>query len=201
MGPFRGSRPCRSRPSAGSATSTGPPRCKRSRPAAVEREIALELALSNYLAFQNFKIGLQHRPSARRSSRRRPTATSCRPRSCRRPRSPRTSPASLARSPVMTDPQPAPTAPPPPTPERPRGRLGRHHQCAAASPDAKCRDPRRAERRHRRPEASGAAGGRRQAAARPARLAERRQVAGAARRVHHQTSWRSGPLQPAVVSA
>jgi hypothetical protein len=29
-------------------------------PAAVEREIAIELALSNYLAFQNFKLGLQH---------------------------------------------------------------------------------------------------------------------------------------------
>ena len=29
-------------------------------PAAVEREIAQELALSNYLAFQNFKLGLQH---------------------------------------------------------------------------------------------------------------------------------------------
>jgi hypothetical protein len=29
-------------------------------PAAVEREIATELALSNYLAFQNFKIALQH---------------------------------------------------------------------------------------------------------------------------------------------
>ena len=28
-------------------------------PAAVEREIAIELALSNYLAFQNFRIGLQ----------------------------------------------------------------------------------------------------------------------------------------------
>ncbi len=29
-------------------------------PTAVEREIAVELALSNYLAFQNFKLGLQH---------------------------------------------------------------------------------------------------------------------------------------------
>ena len=29
-------------------------------PVAVEREIAQELALSNYLAFQNFKLGLQH---------------------------------------------------------------------------------------------------------------------------------------------
>ena len=29
-------------------------------PAAVEREIAIQLALSNYLAFQNFKLGLQH---------------------------------------------------------------------------------------------------------------------------------------------
>ena len=29
-------------------------------PAAVEREIAQELALSNYLAFQTFKLGLQH---------------------------------------------------------------------------------------------------------------------------------------------
>jgi hypothetical protein len=29
-------------------------------PAAIEREIAVELALSNYLAFQNFKLGLQH---------------------------------------------------------------------------------------------------------------------------------------------
>jgi len=29
-------------------------------PASVEREIAIELALSNYLLFQNFKIALQH---------------------------------------------------------------------------------------------------------------------------------------------
>jgi hypothetical protein len=29
-------------------------------PVAVEREIAQELALSNYLAFQNFKLSLQH---------------------------------------------------------------------------------------------------------------------------------------------
>jgi hypothetical protein len=29
-------------------------------PVAVEREIAQELALTNYLAFQNFKLGLQH---------------------------------------------------------------------------------------------------------------------------------------------
>jgi hypothetical protein len=29
-------------------------------PAAVEREIATELALSNYLAFQNFKLALKH---------------------------------------------------------------------------------------------------------------------------------------------
>jgi hypothetical protein len=29
-------------------------------PASVEREIAIELALNNYLQYQNFKIGLQH---------------------------------------------------------------------------------------------------------------------------------------------